>query len=133
MRPVNATLLSPAWPVRVSLAIVMVRVQRGLRRSLRESGLHARPTRRPRALVWIAICTMAGWSRRKENTVPFLWRVAAVRPDSVVEEPPTRNTELVSRRAVIVALVAAEGVPTVCGALVWALEPAWFVAMPRQR
>src|SRR5438128_1707309 len=82
MRPVKATLFSPAWAVRVSVAIVMTRLQRGLWRSLRESGLQRWPTRRPRALVWMAIFIVAGWSRRKEKTVPFLWRLAAVRPVS---------------------------------------------------
>src|SRR5216684_669008 len=106
MRPLNAILLSPACAVRVRVARVRVRVQRGLWRRLRLSGRQLRPTRRPGALVWIAILTVAGWSRRKANTVPVLWRWVAVRPVSGVEEAPTVKVELVSASAEMVALVA---------------------------
>src|SRR5436309_4752393 len=108
MRPLNATLLSPVWPVRVRVASVTVRVQRGRRRRRRLSGRQVRPTRRPRALTWIAIFTVAGWSRRNEKTVPFLWRLAAVRPVSGVDPGPTANTLLVSLNPAMAARVGGE-------------------------
>src|SRR5712691_53161 len=109
MRPVNATLLAPVCPVRVSVAVVMVRAQRGLWRSLRLSARQRRPTRRPRALRLIAILIVAGWSSWKKKVVPRLWRFAAVWPVSGVDERSAVKIELVSPNAEIVALVGGPG------------------------
>src|SRR5947209_18684640 len=109
MRPLNGTLFIPACATRTSVASVIVRVQRGLWRSLRLSGRQLRPTRRPRAFVVIAIFTSAGRSSRNEKVVPRLWRgLRAVRALSGVEAGPTTNTELLSCSAEIAGLPAPE-------------------------
>jgi hypothetical protein len=58
-------------PLRVSIAMVVVVCwQRGLLRRLRLSGVQQRSMRRTGAVIWIAIFTVAAWSRWKEKAWP---------------------------------------------------------------
>jgi hypothetical protein len=92
MRPLKAILFGPAWPLRVSVLRVIVRLQRGRWRSRGEAARQRWCTSLPLVDRWMVTFTVAGWSSWNEKVVPLWWR-RAVWPVSGVDLFATANTE----------------------------------------